>query len=67
MTKKYYISKVIGDGTESDAYRPKISDYPINSMSRTCKDEDDWCLCLVDANDHALWADDSDISEIEEF
>lgn len=70
MTEKYYISKIIGDGTEDNGFQSKFESYPKeegNHMSRTCKDGDDWCLCKIDVDDHSLWADDPDITEIEVF
>lgn len=30
MSKRFYICKVIGDGTEDNPYRPKVADYPVS-------------------------------------
>jgi len=67
MAIKYYISSVIGDGSEENPYRPKICNYNIKSMGRTTQDGSDWCLCWVDTYDHEQWSDDMDINLLEEY
>jgi len=29
MSKRFYICKIVGDGSETNSYRPKVADYPV--------------------------------------
>jgi hypothetical protein len=50
--KKYYVSTVIGDGTEFNPYRPQLSDSGVNHVAVINQAVKPWALCLVSAQDH---------------
>ena len=61
--KRYYVCPVIGDGTEENAYRPKVADYNVSWTGLLSTDPQGlpkkaWSLVLVDTVDHtAILAD----------
>ena len=73
MSKRYYISKIVGDGSEYDSYRPKVADYnvawvgSIESDPETGKPIHTECMVLVDAVDHGVLKRDVDIDEMPDF
>ena len=66
---RYYLSPIIGTGTEADPYRPKIADYGVswagviqsNTAGHPAKA---WCLVLVEATDHAKLLADTDLDAL---
>ena len=66
---RYYLSPIIGTGTESDPYRPKIADYGVSWAGVIPSDAaghpvKTWCLVLVEAADHAKLLADLDIDPL---
>ncbi len=57
---RYYISKIIGTGTETDPKRPKIAEYGVN-FSITHSDQLDWCLGVTDAGNVDSLVSDVDV------
>ena len=63
---RYYLSPIIGTGTEADPYRPKIADYGVswacviqsNTAGHPAKA---WCLVLVEASDQTTLLADADL------
>jgi hypothetical protein len=67
MAKRFYISKVIGDGTEENPFRPKVADYPVTWMGMFSHPAvRAWALVKVDAVDHADLIADTQIRPIPE-
>ena len=66
---RYYLSPIIGTGTEADPYRPKIADYggawagviPSDAAGHPVKP---WCLVLVEAAGHARLLADTDLDPL---
>ncbi len=64
--KRYYISKIIGDGTEGNSYRVKIADSGKNYVAVIANDPvtgaptRQWALVLVAAADHTDLLADTD-------
>lgn len=62
---RYYLSPIIGSGTEADPYRPQVADYVKDWWGTFQSDANGhpaqpWCLVLVNAEDHSkLLADDN--------
>lgn len=60
MSKRYYISDVIGDGSMDSPYRAKIQDGVINGIQSVITGKPDgsplfsWVLCIVDADNHGI-------------
>lgn len=72
MSKKYYISPIVGDGSEMNPYRAKISDYG-KSWTGTIPSDPvtgiplfDWALCIVSSVDHGLIVADRTIDRLPE-
>lgn len=68
--RRYYLSPIIGTGTEADPYRPKIADYGvswscvISSDELTGQPKHPWCVAVVDAADHATLLADTTLVAI---
>lgn len=68
---RYYLSPIIGTGTESNPYRPKIADYGVswacviqsNTAGHPAKA---WCLVLVEAPDQTALRADADLDDFPE-
>lgn len=58
--KAYYICPIIGTGTDLDPYRSKVSNYNVN-MAVIASGYKNWCVTLVNANDHSAILADSQI------
>lgn len=43
---RFYLSKVVGDGTEGNPFRPKLMDYGV-SFSASHVAQDAWAVCFV--------------------
>ncbi len=57
--KRYYISPIIGDGSEWSPFRPKVADYPVSYAAvyppqnmTTGQYLGNWCLVIAAAADH---------------
>lgn len=63
MSKRFYISKIIGTGEETDPYRPKVADYGVPWVGVISSNEDgtpkySFAFVVVRTQDHtALLAD----------
>lgn len=69
MARRYYISRVVGDGTDGDPYRAKIADYGVAHVAIIASGPDGhpsrpWALCLVNTTNHAPLVADSDLRAI---
>lgn len=64
MSKRYYISPIIGSGVEGDPYRAKVSEHPMRAHAVLVPTHPEghpqyghpvhpWTLAIVDADDHA--------------
>ena len=68
--KRYYLSPIVGTGTEEDPYRPKIADYGvswscvISSDELTGQPKRPWCVAVVEAADHATLLADTTLDAI---
>lgn len=64
--KRYYLSPIIGSGSEADPYRPKVADFGVSwagvipSDPVTGQPLRPWCLVQVEAPDHAALLADAD-------
>lgn len=72
MSKRYYISKIIGTGDEFDPYRPKIADYRVSWAGSIPSGADGRplypdCLVLVATANHAVLRGDVDIDAMPDF
>lgn len=70
--KRYYLSPVIGSGSETDAYRPKIADYGVTWQGTIPTDSTGrptfpWTLVLVDAADHAALVADAALTPLLDY
>lgn len=71
--KRYYISTIIGDGSEFDPFRPKIADYGVSWVGVIPSDPTTgqplfpWTLVLVEAISHASLLADRDITPLPDF
>jgi len=57
MARRYYVCKIIGDGTETNPYRPKVADYPVSWVVVLGSNPDGspkkaWALVLVNTVNH---------------
>jgi hypothetical protein len=64
--KAYYVSKIIGTGTEDDPYRPKVADHGVSWAGSILSRPDGKplhpdCLVVVEAVNHAPLRADPDI------
>lgn len=55
--KRYYLSKVIGDGTEMNPLRAAVADYGVNHVAEI-QDGKDWCLVTVESKNHSALLED---------
>lgn len=67
--RRYYVCKIIGDGTEFNAYRPAVADYPVAWVTvlgtdATGKPKKAWSLVLVNTVDHDQLLNDARIKSI---
>lgn len=67
--KRYYVCRVVGDGTENNPYRPKVANYPVNWVGILGSNPDGtpkkaWALVLVNAVDHTALLADNQIKAI---
>lgn len=60
----YYITTIIGNGTNDNPYRSKVSDYGINYSSVIDLNKKNWCLVVVNTEDHSQLIADNQIREI---
>lgn len=73
MSKRYYISKIIGTGDETDPFRPKVADYgvawvgSIESDPITGRPLHVDCVVLVSTANHAVLKGDPDIDAMPDF
>ena len=71
--KRYYLSPIVGVGTEADPYRPKIADYGVGwvgvipSDPTTGKPLFSFALVLVEALNHAAILADTTIDALPDF
>lgn len=71
--KRYYLSPIIGDGSESDSFRPKIADYGVSwvgvipSDPVTGRPLHEFALVLVEAVNHAAILADTTIDALPDF
>lgn len=67
--RRYYISPVIGDGSETNPYRAKLSDYNVSHVAVIAGGADgrparQWALCLVNSTDHTALVADAELRAI---
>lgn len=72
MSKRYYISKIVGTGDEFDPYRPKIADYRVKWEGDMIADASGVplypdCMVVVATLDHAILRGDADIDAMPDF
>lgn len=71
--KRYYISPIIGDGSEFDPFRPKIADYGVSWVGVIPNDPAtglplfSWCLVRVEAINHGVILADNTIDALPDF
>ena len=68
--KRYYLSPIIGSGSEADPYRPKIADFGVSwagiipSDPVTGQPVRSWCLAQVETPDHTVLLADADLTAL---
>lgn len=78
MSKRFYVSKIRGDGSEDNPFRPAVADYGVNWTGSIVTDDDensptygkplyDTCLVIVATSNHARLRLDPDIDSLPEF
>lgn len=73
MSKRYYISPIIGDGSEFNPFRPKVADYGVSwagsipSDPNTGQPLSTWALVVVNAKNHAALLADDAINALPDF
>lgn len=71
--KRYYISPIVGDGSEENSFRPKIADYGVNWVGSIPSDQNtglplfNWTLVLVEAQNHGALIADGAIDPLPDF
>lgn len=70
--KRYYISKIVGDGTWGNAFRPKVADYGVDWAADIISDETGRplhaeALVIVATNNPAQLRNDPDIDPMPDF
>jgi hypothetical protein len=71
--KRYYISPIIGDGTEENPFRPKVADHGVAWVGSIPSDPDTghplfaWTLVLVNAINHGPLLADQTIDAMPDF
>lgn len=64
--RRYYVCPVVGDGSESSPYRPKVADYGVSYVALLGQNPDgstrrQWAFVLVNALDHTSILADNQI------
>lgn len=73
MSKRYYISKIVGTGDEFDPFRPKIADYGVSWSGSIPSDPvtghplHSDCMVIVATPNHAVLKGDPDIDAMPDF
>ena len=73
MSKRYYLSPIIGTGDENNPYRPKVADYDVRwagvipSDPLTGAPLHPWCLVLVATQNHGQLTADQTINALPDF
>lgn len=78
MSKRYYVSKIVGDGSEENPFRPKVADHGVNWVGSIITDENPEspnygkpvhtsCFVLVNTINHAVLRGDPDIDDMPDF
>ena len=73
MSKKYYVSAIIGDGTEENPFRPAVADHGVSWVGSIKSDPVTGhpihadCLVLVAAQNHAQLRGDNRITAMPDF
>jgi hypothetical protein len=78
MSKRYYITRIIGDGSEDNPYRGKVSLYNVGQATSIPSDDDpespnygkplyEYGLSLVNTADHTALAADPEIDALPDF
>ena len=73
MSKRYYISPIVGTGDEFDPFRPKVADYgvpwagSIPSDPKTGHPTSEWALVVVNAKNHSALLADGAIDALPDF
>ena len=73
MSKKYYVSDIIGDGSEENPFRPAVADHGVAWVGSIQSDPDTGrpiyadCLVLVSAQNHAQLRSDKRITAMPDF
>lgn len=71
--KRYYLSKIVGDGlTPNTAYRPKVAVHGVSWTGQIPTDSDgkplkQWALVIVDATNHSALLADPGIEAFPDF
>lgn|SRR5574340_20057 len=70
--KRYYISKIIGDGTEFNAFRPKVAEYGVPWAGIIATGVDGkpllpWAFCIVGGDKHIDLLADADNDGLPDF
>ena len=65
MSKRYYLSRVIGSGTTDDPRRAAIEDYGITYVAEV--GDADWALCLVASRNHLQFRNDPNIDPLPDY
>lgn len=78
MSKRFYVSKIRGDGSEENPFRPAVADHGVNWSGSIISDENEAsptygkplyadCLVIVATKDHGKLRNDPDIDPLPEF
>lgn len=72
MSKRFYISKIIGDGTEENPFRPKVADYNVSWSGVIPSNPDGtpkfgFTFVIVNTRDHQPLLDDPQIKGMPEL
>lgn len=78
MTKRFYVTKIRGDGTEDNPYRPAVADHGVNWSGSIVTDNDESspnygkplyadCLVVVATDKHAKLKADPDIDALPDY
>lgn len=67
--RRYYISPIVGDGSDLNPFRPKVANYGVAWVACIASGlnggpKHNWALVLVNAIDHTPLIDDPDIRAI---
>lgn len=78
MTKRFYVTKIRGDGTEDNPYRPAVADHGVNWSGSIVTDNDESspnygkplyadCLVVVATDKHSTLRADPDIDALPDY